>query len=355
MLLVLCLAVAIDLDPPWPEVHEISRGMDGILTAVSNSSVPYGRLNMSFLVPEEAEESPYIVGGVTLEGPWSHESIDFGRIAGPLAWGVVDGSWYTVAHSRPGRGDYQNAEENSPWLIESWTAQTSIVATPHPMAEEIESQRYNRSRSWPDDRRVEIPRIRMMFAADHGCYCKPLVEYIKDNTWPLFRNWDLAFDLVYTSLDQVTAAAVHRGQLMVWELDGTGDLHAEWTALELVDTQIQGAFRVLRAGPDLKNLYFIDSTGNIFTGFGADHRKIGTIAFFDAPRENAVGLLFEDQQEQKIGVFDVALGGGIITLDIDWLEEGFATDFYSSLEDERLKTHLTTMATILQEHQQQTE
>lgn len=213
--------------PIWPPVHEVARDADGVVVALSNTGVPYGRLYYAFLVPNEAEDDPYTVRGLTLGGASTHPDIDFGRIGGPLSWGITDGGWYTVSHRRPGTADYFNgAAEESPHFIESWVEQTHIVATVQPLAEEIESQRYNRARSWPDDRHTEIGRIRRDFAEAHGCYCAPLVDYIVENTWPLFRNWDLGFDIVYTSLDEVTAAAVRGGRLMIWQLHQTGNLEA---------------------------------------------------------------------------------------------------------------------------------
>ncbi|MGI9015164.1 MAG: hypothetical protein ACR2GY_13085, partial [Phycisphaerales bacterium] len=58
-------------------------------------------------------------------------------------------------------------------------------------------------------------------------------------------------------------------------------------------------------------------------------------------------LIFEDQMTQQIGILHADTKANVTPLAITWKEEGFAQDFYASLDDEQLRADIARMADVL--------
>lgn len=330
-----------------PVAHEVVRGTDGVVHTVSNTAVPYGRMRQAILVPGESENNPYVRDWGNLRHmALNHPDMDVSRVAGPIPWGVVEGAQYAASHRRPGR--YDPGTEFEPFVSAAFKG-TVIDTIIHPLPEIIEMERSRRRGDATVERSRELIDRDWSFMQRYGCRAFPLKDYIVEHAESLNKNWDLRFDVVYTSLEDVTTVAVHRGKLLTWRLHGTGDDRIRWTADTPVLTSINGIFRLLRAGKDLTNLYFIDETGAIHTGFGADHRRIGSIPGYHSEEEGTITLLFEDQMTRKIGILHAARDGSITPLPIEWTEEGFADDFIAELDGEQTTAALRRLAEILRE------
>lgn len=330
-----------------PVAHEVVRGTDGVVHTVSNTAVPYGRMRQAILVPGESENNPYVRDWGNLRHmALNHPDMDVSRVAGPIPWGVVEGAQYAASHRRPGR--YDPGTEFEPFVSAAFKG-TVIDTIIHPLPEIIEMERSRRRGDATVERSRELIDRDWSFMQRYGCRAFPLKDYIVEHAESLNKNWDLRFDVVYTSLEDVTTVAVHRGKLLTWRLHGTGDDRVEWTTESPVSTSINGIFRLLRAGKDLTNLYFIDEAGAIHTGFGADHRRIGSIPRYHSEEEGTITLLFEDQMTRKIGILHAARDGAITPLPIEWAEEGFADDFIAELDSEQTTAALRRLAEILRE------
>lgn len=324
--------------------HEVVRGTDGVVHTVSNTAIPYGRMRQAILVPGESDANPYIRDWGNLRHmALNHPNMDVSRVAGPIPWGVVDGAQYAASHRRPG-----NYAPGSDAILDAIDL-TVIDTIIHPLPEVIEMERSRRRGDATVERSRELIDRDWSFMQRYGCRAFPLKDYIVEHAESLNKNWDLRFDVVYTSLEDVTTVAVHRGKLLTWRLHGTGDDRVEWTTESPVSTPINGIFRLLRAGKNLNNIYFIDETGAIHTGFGADHRRIGSIPRYHSEEEGTITLLFEDQMTRKIGILHAARDGAITPLPIEWTEEGFADDFIAELDGEQTTAALRRLAEILRE------
>jgi len=333
-----CLAVGGNPTAEWPAAHEVVRGQSGIVMTVTNTTVHYARMDLCFIVPDESEDEPYRVSLGDQRSHLKDPDFDVSRIAGPLSWGAFDGVVYNIAHNRSGY-----AHPEFPKLVYSTT---NVTAGVKPLELILEREGYRRTGKWPPGRAKEIEAQIGGFIEAHGFICTPFTEYVTEHARSLYDDWDLTFDVVYTSVEDVFVAAVRQGRMMVWELHDTGVEGVPWTERPAFSTTMEGPFRILHAGPGLEHMFFLARTGAIYAGLGSDHRRIGEVAEFVNPGPQAMVLVFEDQKEEKIGLLKAEADGTITPLPIQWYDDQFASHFMQSIEDDALRQHLQTIASI---------
>lgn len=263
---------------------------------------------------------------------------DWTRLGGSQIWGVVGGMVYYGETT-----GVAVAPDGSEGTLHS----LNIVVLPTTIADVVELKNldWDKERERGRDISVNIWNDRVTY----GSVARPFTDMIRAQSYPLADEWNLWFNVVYTSSESVTAAAVREGRLLVWHLDGTGDAEREWTAREPVATTIDGPFRIVRAGPELAMLYFIDQSGGIHTGLGAEHRRIGSVLNYDSGDQEVFTLLFEDQQEKKIGFLHAGPDDSLAVLMIEWMDESHAVNFMTELNSNELRQELDRIEDVLRE------
>lgn len=324
--------------------------------------------------------------------------------SGPYIWGVVDHAVYGCGYSSMvlSGNRYDNIRVGgSPRLIDDLIAR--------------DAARQNRA-----EEELKIIRKRMYdFFRRYVFEAYPLNEYIIERAgWDaavrgedtLAQNWDLSFDAIYRSFDQVSVVGARQGNLLVWELDRTQKIDDDnlmahepvrteetegrfrivrigerryyeydgavygnpdqterplgrlagkpsvgytfrpnqWTTREPVPTEVDSHFRILRAG---EQLYLVDIEGRIYANIDETHRPIGSIPHWEG---DSPVIVLEDQHDERIGFLRVSETGKITVLGVDWIDDdSFADDFLSELdpiESDELRAGLIHMAGIIREN-----
>lgn len=315
---------------------EIGRAESGHFMCLTNAATEGGWFRLSILDGDQ----------LLFHHDWTHDHfIQFGerryrevpdtrRLGGPIPWGVTGDAMYYVMH-------FRSADELSslrgPEKLTSTRIGGHVEATEFMLWQarrELTPERVDRGRA---------------FQFAHTSHCLPLMEWVSEDRYTLHSNWNLTFDYLYTSLEDVVVVAVRQGKMYRWDLDNTGDGNHPWTTTDPFDTPIEGIFRILRAGKDLANLYIIDELGDIYVGFGPEHRKVGTVRDYHNLDRTVLTLLFEDQQTQKIGILHATEDGTITVPEITWEEEGHAVDFMTELDTDETRASIARLAEVLRQ------
>ena len=328
---------------------EVVRTDESRLVALTNVWAEYGRTRFAIQDVDNDTFDWYL----DTHSPWrrifdGEELVDPNRVAGSWVWGLSGNTFYMGWHNRwDGNSSYPVSPAYPPTPLGLRAADISVTSVGtvalgfDGVIDELNSE---------GEAQEEASFRARVYAREHNCYCKALIEYIVENAGSLAKDWNLYYDLLYTSEEDFKAVAARDGQLIWWTTSDFGTVEGEWTSHDWVDTTIDGPFRVHRAGAGLANEYIIDEQGRIHTMPGPDmiHRHIGNIQNYDAAHDDTLTLLFEDQMTEKIGILHAATDDTITVLEIDWLEEGFADDFHATLDDaDELREHLNTLANLL--------
>ncbi|MGI9013041.1 MAG: hypothetical protein ACR2GY_02200 [Phycisphaerales bacterium] len=301
---------------------EVGRASNGEMVTVTNAHKPFAACRILVMPSPDDPERLLPHGRLVLDRPLVHDGQDVWRLGGPIPFGVVEDAVFVANHRR-----------DSPLV--SGIGGSMLLVTTH-LAASVDRLEFVR---WRDQGlNAERAGIILKFAEGHTSMCTPFIEYAQQNAEDLYSTWDITFDYIYTSLDDVTVLMLRQGQMHRWTLHETGwdgelPYNPHWTTHEPFETAIEGVFRLFMAGPDLANHYIIDETGAIYTGFDREHRQIGTFQQYHSPRESTLTIIFEDQMTQKIAVVHVTEEGEVTPLPVNWRDETFAGDFLTELDD----------------------
>ncbi|MGI9013822.1 MAG: hypothetical protein ACR2GY_06180 [Phycisphaerales bacterium] len=324
-----------------PEEHrtasEIIRGVDGVCVTYTNAGL-VGRFGRTVLYPIEEGEDFTWRGDLRSDEQFAlfEGHVDIARLGGPIGIGRIGVAIYWPYHWRApdittAVGGHQRLSSTKVDVSINHIDFVPLTSMTKNQVEEKHS-----------------------FKQAHASMCKPLMDYIKQRPEELYNNWDITFDYVYTTLDDVTVLMLRQGQMHRWTLHGTGwegegPYNPDWQTHAPFDTNIEGVFRMFMAGPELANHYIIDETGAIYTGYDRDHRQIGTFLQYHSPRETTLTIIFEDQMTQKIAVVHATEEGEITLLPINWRDESFANDFITTELDETQTAGIRRLAEAMRE------
>jgi hypothetical protein len=263
------------------------------------------------------------------------------NLAGPYRWGITDEAVYA--------GGFMYNKLNPPQVL---FTDVRLGAMTRALEDLVEGERLG----WEGDAVRKVLDRLNAFGQAHGAWCQPLVDYVKEHNDELVEEWDLWFDVVYVSRDEVLLVAVRDGQMLTWHLPDAGDVDEKqrghqlgsWTTHEPVATGVAGPFRVLRAGDGFRNLYVVDERGAIFTGPDRGHRLIGTIQNFDGG-EDVLTLLYEDQPRKQIGFLHAAPDGTITPLAIAWDDDAHAADFLANFDSDDTRRSIALLMEAVRE------
>ncbi|MGI9014683.1 MAG: hypothetical protein ACR2GY_10590, partial [Phycisphaerales bacterium] len=263
MLLSTIIALSSVLSPPNDPAAEIVRSPDGVLVTIVDAGK--AKAPARVVLTHQGDDPEQVHGTtVVLVRPLMHDGVDVWRLGGPIPFGSCENAFI--------RGFHRRLHDLADGFGGSHRIGSTRVGATGFFNEFFEWERQGVDR----DRADQMQRFRNAVSSE----CLPLVDYIKQRPEELYTNWDITFDYVYTTLDDVTVLMLRQGQMHRWTLQGTGwegegPYNPDWQTHAPFDTNIEGVFRVFMAGPELANHYIIDETGAIFIGCDRDHRQIG--------------------------------------------------------------------------------
>ena len=177
------------------------------------------------------------------------------------------------------------------------------------------------------------------YQQDHGAGLGAFHNYV--HRIELLYGYDLRpagmfLDFTYTAPDDILLIAVRDGKLNHWTLDRP--VEEEWTTYDPIDTEVEGVFRIMRAGDAI---YLIDGDGVVYSAPGPDHQQVGRFSGWGQPGVGESPMLIEDHIEDRFGAISIVEG---LPVPLQFVgDDSVLTDIISDISDQRLIDGLTTL------------
>jgi hypothetical protein len=150
----------------------------------------------------------------------------------------------------------------------------------------------------------------------------------------------IPFDLVFTADNHALFAMIRDGRMRWWTWNRPEE--TDWVEHDAVATEIDSAFRIMRAGDDL---YFVDDDGRVYSSPAEGHRVVGSIIGWRTPRDGESLFLLEEHRLNKIAA--VYVGESAIEVLPFAGEAGATEDFIGAIDDAFVRDGLVRMTAIL--------